>query len=94
MATKHEFYELNNYGAIRITPPGIHSGMDITLQNVSDYGDIFIGDENVTVNNYGFKLVPGAAISWSLPGLDSLYVIASTLSVNLAVLKTSALVTP
>ena len=87
MATKHDMYTLGSSTAVRLTPPGIHTGMDITLQNVNDSGFIYVGDENVSPTNYGFRIIPGAAISWTLPGLDTLYVIGSTTNLKLAVMK-------
>lgn len=82
--TSHEIYSLSDSVATRLTPPGAHSGMDITLQNVNSSGIIYIGSEGVTSESYGFKLTAGAAISFELPGLDSLYAIGSTNGLELA----------
>lgn len=73
---------------IRITPPGTHSGMDITLQNVSELATIYIGGEEVSSTDYGFRLLPGQAFSIELPGLDALYVVASSTDASLAILQT------
>jgi hypothetical protein len=62
--------------------------MDITLQNVSGSGNIFIGGEGVTNSDYGFRLVPGAAIAFELPPRDVLYAIGSTDEMSLAKITT------
>lgn len=89
MATTHNLYTLSNTGATRLTPLGMHSGMDITLQNVNPEGYIYIGGEGVTSSNYGYRLSPNNAVAWELPEKDVLYAIADTDGLNLAVLKTS-----
>lgn len=89
MSTSHNLYTLSNATATRLTPNGIHSGMDITLQNVNASGYIYIGGEGVTSSNYGYRLAQGASIAWELPEKDSLYAIGGVDGLNLAVLKTS-----
>jgi hypothetical protein len=89
MATSHNLFTLSNATATRLTPVGIHSGMDITLQNVHDTAYVYVGGEGVTSSNYGYRIAPGHAISWELPEKDSLYAITDTNSSKLAVLKTS-----
>jgi hypothetical protein len=73
--------------AKRITPNGTHSGMDITIQNVNEYGNIYVGGEGVSTSNYGYKLMPNHAISLELPGLDALYLIADNADSNAAILS-------
>lgn len=89
MATTHNLYTLSNATATRLTPAGIHSGMDITLQNVSDTAYVYVGGEGVTTLSYGYRIAPGHAISWELPEKDTLYAITDTNNSKLAVLKTS-----
>lgn len=89
MATSHNLYTLSNSSATRITPNGTHSGIDITVQNVSDTAYVFIGAQGVTSDNYGYRIAPGHAISWELPGKNALYAISDTDSSKLAVLNTS-----
>ena len=86
--TIHELTTLSNTQAIRLTPNGVHSGMDITLQNVNSSGYIYIGAEGVTSSDYGFRLMPNHAISFELPGYDALYAIASSADMNLAIIQT------
>lgn len=89
MATNHNLYTLSNATATKITPAGIHSGMDITIQNVNSSGYVYIGGEGVTALSYGYRLSPNNAIAWELPGTDSLYVIAETNGLQIAVLTTN-----
>lgn len=86
--TQHSLTTLSNTTATRLTPNGIHSGMDITLQNVNGTGYIYIGSSSVSSTNYGFRLMPNHSISFELPGQDSLYAIASVNSMKIAVLQT------
>lgn len=72
--------------AVRITPPGLHSGLDVTIQNVGS-SIIYIGSESVTTSNYGFKLAADAAFSVELPGSDSLYAVSESDSAAIAVLS-------
>ena len=83
----HEIVALSNSSGTRLTPPGTHSGMDITLQNVNLFGYIYVGAEGVTSTNYGYRLMPNHAISFELAGPDALYAIASDADMDLAVLK-------
>ena len=63
--------------------------MDITLQNVNSSGYIYIGGENVSTTNYGFRLMPSHSFSIELPGPDALYVIADQTDMQLAILQTN-----
>lgn len=89
MATTHSLITLSNTTATRLTPVGIHSGMDITLQNVNDTGYIYVGGEGVTATDYGYRISANTSIAWELPEKDHLYAIAGTNGLKLAVLKTS-----
>ena len=83
MATSHNLYTLSNSSATRITPNGTHSGIDITVQNVSDTAYVFVGAAGVTSSNYGYRIAPGHA------GKNALYAISDTNGSSLAVLNTS-----
>jgi len=87
--TTHILHTLSNSTATRLTPNGVHSGMDITLQNVNDTGYIYVGGEGVTGSSYGFRLLPNHSFSIELPGVDALYAISSVDEMNLAVIHTS-----
>lgn len=75
---QHQIYTLSNSVATKITPSGIHSGMDITLQNVNETGFIYIGGEGLTSTNFGYRIPAGHAWSVELSGQDDLYAIAET----------------
>lgn len=87
--TSHQIFTLSSSEASRLTPNGIHSGMDITIQNVDSSAYVYIGGEGVTSSDFGFRVNPGAAISFELPGRDSLYAISDTNESQIAVLKTN-----
>lgn len=79
--------ELIGAVAKRITPPGLHSGMDITIQNVNESGNIYVGGEGVSTTNYGYKIMPNNAISFELPPRDALYLIADETDSQAAILS-------
>jgi hypothetical protein len=89
MATSHALVTLSSSDATRLTPDGLHSGMDITIQNVHASAIVYVGGEGVTSSNYGYKLVAGSAVAWELPGRDELYAITDTNNSKIAILKTS-----
>ena len=74
--TTHALTQLSNTTATRLTPNGIHSGMDITLQNVNATAYVYIGGEDVSTTNYGYRISPDNAWSVELPGQDALYAIS------------------
>ena len=85
--TSHNVYTLSNVTATRLTPNGIHSGMDITLQNINDSGYIYVGAENVSSSSFGFRIAPNAALSFELPGSNDLYAISENNEMLLAKLE-------
>ena len=87
--TAHALTTLSTSSATRLTPNGIHSGMDITVQNVDTAAYVYLGAEGVTAVNYGFRLAPGAAFSIELPGKDTLYAITDVNGSKVAVIKTN-----
>lgn len=86
MAT-HNLYTLSNTSTTKVTPNGTHSGIDITIQNVSDAGYVYVGGENVSVSNYGYRLLPNHAISFEVPPKGALYVISSAPDMKAAVIQ-------
>lgn len=88
MATYHELLTLSDETATELTPEGrIHSGLDLTIQNVHETAIIYIGGEGVTDTDYGFKLVPGVAFSVELNPRDELYAISDTDGSTAALLR-------
>jgi hypothetical protein len=87
--TQHALTTLSNTTATLLTPNGIHSGLDITIQNTHATALVYIGGEGVTSSNYGYRISPNHAWSIELSGRDSLYAITNTDGSNVAVLSTS-----
>ena len=87
--TTHATISLSSETATRLTPNGLHSGMDITIQNFDDAAFVYVGGQDVTTEDFGFRLSPGSAISFELPGKDALYAITDTDESQIAVLKTN-----
>ena len=87
--TTHALFTLSDSVGSRLTPAGVHSGMDITIQNIHASAYVYLGGEGVTTSSYGYRLNPGSAISFELPGRDSLYAITDTNSSQVAVIKTN-----
>ena len=87
--TLHSLTTLSSSSATRLTPNGIHSGIDITIQNVDANATVYIGGVGVTTSNYGFRLTASNAWSIELPGTDALYAITDTNGSKIAVLKTN-----
>lgn len=86
--TLHSLTTLSNTNPIRLTPNGVHSGIDITLQNVNAEAYVYIGGENVSTTNYGYRIAPDNAWSIELPGQDALYAISDTNGAFVAMLQT------
>ena len=87
MATTHGLSTLSDSTATLVTTSGIHSGADVTIQNIDDTATVYLGGEGVTTTDYGFKLVAGAAWSVELSGNDHIYAISDTNASKVAVLK-------
>lgn len=87
--TTHSLTTLSNTTATRLTPNGLHSGMDLTIQNVHASAIVYIGGEGVTSSDYGYRLSPDTAWSVELAGKDALYAITNTNGSTIAVLKTN-----
>jgi hypothetical protein len=86
--TTHALTTLSSTSATRLTPNGVHSGLDITIQNTDGSAYVYLGGVDVTTSDYGYRLAPGAAWSVELPGQDALYAITDTNNSKIAVLKT------
>lgn len=87
--TSHALATLSSSTATLLTPNGTHSGLDITIQNISDTAYVYLGGSGVTALSYGYRLAPGAAWSVELSGKNDLYAITDTNNSKVAVLKTS-----
>lgn len=82
----HSLTTLTNTSAIRLTPNGLHSGMDITIQNVDSSAYVYVGGVGVSSSNYGYRISPNNAISFELAGIDAMYAISDTNGSKIAVI--------
>jgi hypothetical protein len=79
MATAHETYTLTVANtAYEIIPELGGNGKDITIQNNNASASVLIGGVGVTASDYGFKLVPGAAISFNLDPKENVWAVSAT----------------
>jgi hypothetical protein len=85
----HSLITLSSSSVTRISPAGVHSGCDVTVQNANDTGYIYLGNSSVSSTNYGFRILPNHSISFELPGKDALYAISSVNSMKAAVIITN-----
>ena len=85
--TTHSLVTLNS-SATLVSPLGIHSGVDITIQNLSSEAYVYLGGEGVTSSSFGYRIPPDSAVSFELPGKDALYAVTSSNGSQVAVLKT------
>ena len=86
MATSHNKTYIWD-SSVRLSPYGVHSGVDITIQNLDSVNPIYLGGENVNSNSFGYRLAAGTAVSFELPGKDAIYAY-SDYEVEIAVLMT------
>ena len=85
--TQYRLHTLDGETAVRITPNGLHSGIDITVQNPNASGYIYVGGEGVTAESYGYRLLPNHAISFELPSSDALYLMSSDPNMKASVIQ-------
>jgi hypothetical protein len=87
---EHTIITLDGETPVKLTPNGTHSGMDITIQNVSPSANVYLGaNAQVSSENYGFRLKPDFAWSIELTGKDALYAVASAPDTKIAILRAS-----
>lgn len=85
----HAKIAVGNETPYRLSPAGTHSGVDITVQNLSATEYIYLGGSDVSFFNFGYRLAPGHAFSIELPGTDALYAISLNGLVQAAVLMSN-----
>jgi hypothetical protein len=89
MATRHSIFNFNGTDSLRVSPEGVHSGTDVTIQNLHASEYVYIGGATVDSENFGYRLAPGSAISFELSGRDALYAVSTSNAASVAVLYTS-----
>lgn len=88
MATYHQLVELSDTTQTELTPAGkVHSGLDLTVQNVHESATVYLGGTGVTSSNYGYKLEPGDGFSIELNPRDQFYAISDTDGSEVALLR-------
>jgi len=87
--TTHNLVTLSSTEDTLLSPNGVHSGVNISIQNVNASGYIYLGGEGVTTSDYGFRLAVGNAISFELDALDSIYAVSQTNGLYAAVIITT-----
>jgi hypothetical protein len=85
--TQHSLTTLSSTSATRLTPNGQHSGLDVTIQNIDESAYVYVGGEDVSAEDYGYRISPNNAISFSLLSNDAMYAITDTDESQVAVLK-------
>lgn len=85
--TRHALVTLSNTTPVRLTPPGMHSGMDITLQNVNTEAYVFVGGDGLTTTNYGYRVAPNNGIAFELAEFDSIYALSDVDGSQVAVIQ-------
>lgn len=86
--TRHELITLSSASATLVGPSVVHSGADLTLQNVNSSGYIYLGTQSVTSTSYGYRILPNHAISFELPGNATIYAISSAPDMKVATITT------
>ena len=86
--TTHLTTTLSSSTATLVSPLGIHSGVDITIQNLDSEAYVYIGGEGVNLQDFGYRIAPATAVSFELPGKDALYAVTSSNGSQVAILKT------
>lgn len=88
MATVHETVTLTvAETAYEIIPELGGNGKDITIQNNNASAIILIGGAGVTVTDFGFKLIPGSAISFNLDPKENVYAVSATAGATVNIMK-------
>lgn len=88
--TTNNRQSLSNTTPLRLTPNGLHSSLDFTIQNSNDAGYIYIGGSDaLSSSNYGFRILPNHSISFELPSSDPIYALASTSDMYVSTIYTS-----
>lgn len=86
--TTHETITLATAGtAYEIIPELGGNGKDVTIQNNNVSASVLIGGPGVTTSDYGFKIVPNAAISFELDGTDSIWAVSSTSGATVNIMR-------
>ena len=78
---------LNQNTATRLSNKDVHSGQDLTIQNLSNSAYVYIGNADVSTTAYGFRINPDTSFSIELPPHDELWAVTSSNGSQVAVLS-------
>ena len=84
MAT-HSILTLSSTTPTRLSPEGTHSGVEIVLQNISANGYVYVGGENVSSSNYGYRIDEDSAFGGNVLPKEAMYAIAQNNGTQVAV---------
>jgi hypothetical protein len=83
---QHSLKTLSNIEATLVSPNGVHSGIDLTIQNTDSSAYVYVGGPGVSAANYGYRISPNNAIAFELPPRDAIYAITDTNNSKVAVI--------
>lgn len=83
----HNTFQVNGT-PVRVTPLGVHSGMDITIQNTSLDNNVFLGGQG-TLNSstFGYMMPPLSTFSVELASQDAIYAVSENDGALVAVFR-------
>lgn len=84
--TVHALKTLSTSTPTILTPAVIHSGVDITIQNISTTAVVYIGSSTVSSTNYGHAIQPESSVAFAVQARDEIYAVSSVSSSQVAVL--------
>ena len=84
--TMNSVVPLSETTAVRLSPRSVHSGADLTIQNLHASAYVYVGNENVSITDYGFRINPDTAFSVELNGKDEIWAVTSIENSQVAVL--------
>ena len=86
MRLSHKIMTLTETPQNLVTREAIHSTNTLSIQNIMATGYAYIGNENVSLTNFGHKLYPGQSFTVELSFSDNIYAIGDA-GVQVAVLE-------
>lgn len=86
MKLSHKVVTLNETPQNMVTRETIHSTNTLSIQNIMSTGYAYLGNENVSLLNFGHKLYPGQSFTIELSSSDNIYAISDS-GVQVAVME-------
>ena len=65
----------------------IRSSYTLIVQNINASGYIYVGNNDVTSSNFGYKIYPGQGITVELPSRTIMYAIASDVDMSASIME-------